>query len=65
MGQWAMTVHGHGIHDNGRDDDAEALLGRFVADLRAKGHLINSARFTVGTDRLITPDGALKDGDSA
>ena len=51
MGNWAITIHGHGIHDNGRDDDAETMVAAFVADLEAKGHVVNGVRFTVGADR--------------
>lgn len=58
MGSWAITIHGHGIHDNGKEEDADAMLKKFVAELRAKGgHVINSARFTAGTGR------ELKDGE--
>jgi hypothetical protein len=57
MGHWAMTVHGHGIHDSNRDDDAEHLLSEFIRNLRAKGHVVGQVRFTVGTDRELTENG--------
>ncbi len=52
MGEWAMTIHGHGIHDNGRDDDADAIMARFVEELR-KSQEVKSAVFTVGAAREI------------
>jgi hypothetical protein len=47
MGQWSMHIEGHGIHDNGRDDDADAMLKEFVARL-GQYHEISAATFTVG-----------------
>lgn len=52
MGQWTLVVHGHGIHDNGREDDADKIAERFVAELE-KSQEIQSAEFTVGTRREI------------
>jgi hypothetical protein len=52
MGEWNITIHGHGIHDNGRDDDADAILARFVDELR-KSQEVKSAVFTVGAAREI------------
>ena len=57
MGSWTMTVHGHGMHDNDHDNDAEHLLSEFIKDLRAKGHTVHQVRFTVGTDRALTENG--------
>lgn len=55
MGSWAITIHGHGIHDNGRPDDADVLLKQFIDDMKVKGgHVISSVRFTVGADRELT-----------
>lgn len=51
MGQWNMTILGHGIHDNHREDDADAMLTEFVKALEAKGHEIEGATFTVGSTR--------------
>ena len=53
MGEWTIVIQGHGIHDNGRPDDADVLCQRFVDDLAAKGQLIQSADFTVGGRRAL------------
>lgn len=55
MGEWTAVVHGHGIHDNGRDDDADAVFRRFVAEL-AKSQEVKSAVFTVGTSRDVASE---------
>lgn len=52
MGEWSVTIQGHGIHDNGRDDDADAVIARFITEL-AKSQQIHSAVFTVGASREI------------
>ena len=52
MGEWNITIAGHGIHDNGRDDDADAIMARFVEELR-KSQEVKSAVFTVGVAREI------------
>jgi hypothetical protein len=57
MGNWAVTIHGHGIHDSGKSNDAEHLVSEFIKELKAKGHGVNSVRFTVGTDRELTENG--------
>jgi hypothetical protein len=51
MGSWTIHVEGHGIHDNGREDDADSLLEAFIAALLAAGHAVNRASFTVGARR--------------
>ena len=48
MGNWAMYIDGHGIHDNGLAADADALLKKFVAELHAAGHKINHVALHVG-----------------
>lgn len=48
MGQWVMHIEGHGIHDNGRPEDAEAMLKVFVDEL-VKHHEVYNASFAVGT----------------
>lgn len=57
MGNWAITIHGHGIHDNGREDDAEHMVSEFIKSLKSVGHVVSSVRFTVGTDRELTDNG--------
>lgn len=56
MGEWNITIQGHGIHDNGRDDDADAIMARFVEELR-KSQEVKSAVFTVGTARQVVVKG--------
>ena len=56
MGQWNISIQGHGVHDNGRDDDAERMTRAFVESLIEKGHLVTSVHFTVGeARRLVGP----------
>ena len=50
MGEWNISIQGHGIHDNGRPDDADAILARFLDELKSH-HEITSAYFTVGATR--------------
>ena len=50
MGEWNITIQGHGIHDNHRDDDADAIYQRFLAELQISQE-IQVARFTVGSSR--------------
>ena len=55
MGEWAMVVHGHGIHDNGREDDAESMLRDFIGQLARAGHEVQSVVFTVGGTQHLPP----------
>jgi hypothetical protein len=48
MGEWTITIHGHGIHHNGRDNDADRLVQKFVDELADKGQWVESASITVG-----------------
>jgi hypothetical protein len=50
MGHWVMVIEGAGIHDNGRDDDAEVMLKEFAARL-AEHHSVHGVTFTVGSTR--------------
>ena len=56
MGQWAITIHGHGIHDNGREDDAEVMTKKFVEELGAKGHYVDRVSITVGSTRHLNDE---------
>lgn len=47
MGNWEIVVRGHGIHHNGRENDAEVMAKLFVEDLRAEGHDIECAIFSL------------------
>jgi hypothetical protein len=64
MGQWSIHIEGGGIHDNGRPDDADAMLKAFVEDL-AKYHTVNSATFTVGQTRDLVHPATLGEHDLA
>ena len=62
MGEWTIVIQGHGIHDNGRPDDADAICQRFVDEL-AKSQAIQHAAFTVGARRRLgVPDGTVVTG---
>lgn len=56
MGEWQIHIEGHGLHDNGREDDADARLRQFVDQLRADGHQINSATLVIGAHRMALSD---------
>ena len=51
MGHWSMHIEGGGLHDNGRDDDADAMLRVFAGKLADAGHQVHSATITVGATR--------------
>ena len=52
MGSWSLTIHGHGIHDNGKEGDIDKLAEQFINDLKAKGgHVIDAVHLTVGSGR--------------
>jgi hypothetical protein len=54
MGQWNMTIQGHGVHDNGgKENDADVMMAAFLNELRAKGHVVEDAWFTVGMAREV------------
>jgi hypothetical protein len=46
-----MHIEGGGIHDNGRDDDADAMLRVFAGKLADSGHQVHAATITVGESR--------------
>jgi hypothetical protein len=57
MGQWVMHIEGHGIHDNGRADDADVMLREFVEKLCAAGQSLGGVSFTVGATKTLTTTG--------
>jgi hypothetical protein len=61
MGQWVMHIEGHGIHDNGRPDDAEAMLKEFVEKL-GQHHSVGAVTFTVGATRELVHPSKLDEG---
>jgi len=56
-----MHIEGHGIHDNDRPDDADAMLKAFVEEL-GKHHSVGGATFTVGATRELVHPSALDEG---
>lgn len=56
MGQWTITIEGHGIHDNGKNEDADVLAKEFVDKLESYGHQVHHASFTVGSRRIASWD---------
>jgi hypothetical protein len=52
-----MHIEGHGIHDNDRDADADAMLRIFAGQLADAGHEVDSATITSGsTKELLNAD---------
>ena len=47
MGNWKITIDGHGIHHNKRPDDANVMTADFIAALRKAGHDVLKAEFTL------------------
>jgi len=47
MGTWTITIEGHGIHHNGRQDDAEVMASVFVGELLAAGHGVSQAKLVL------------------
>ena len=56
MGNWAITIIGTGAHHN-KDypQDANKMAEKFVDDLKAAGHIVESATFTHGGREVFTP----------
>jgi hypothetical protein len=49
MGNWSIVIHGTGSHNNTNNpEDANRMTAKFVDDLKAKGHSVQSALFTTG-----------------
>lgn len=53
MGHSVIHIESTGIHDNGRDDDADVMFARFVDDLAKAGHQVHHATFTTGSTRKL------------
>lgn len=48
MGAWKIEIDGHGCHHNkGRKDDAERIAAEAVMRLKAAGHDVSRAKFTL------------------
>lgn len=48
MGNCTITIHVTGSHHNNRDDDIDAMVRTFVAELKASGHSVTHAVLTNG-----------------
>lgn len=55
MGNWKITIHGHGIHHNKRPDDADVIARVFAGQLQAAGHQLDKAELQL-TDSHYAPD---------
>ncbi len=51
MGNWTINIEGHGMHDNGKDQDIDDLLKFFVKELREMGQDVYHVTLTVGSVR--------------
>lgn len=48
MGTWNISIDGHGCHHNSRADiDADLAAKEFIEKLKAQGHQIKRADFTL------------------
>lgn len=58
MGNWNLTIQAIGCHHN-KDNpgDADKLANKFMADLIASGHIIESANLTFGGRENLLADG--------
>lgn len=48
MGSWTLVVHGHGVHHNGKSEDAEVLAVKVKALFEEAGHTVERADITIG-----------------
>lgn len=56
MGNWHISVQGVGAHHNQNNPtDANKMARKFVEDLQAAGHLVESAEFTHGAKEDLKP----------
>lgn len=54
MGDWTITITGHGIHDNGRQDDADSMAAVFAGELKAAGHQVHSCTFSLTSKDVLS-----------
>jgi hypothetical protein len=54
MGDWAILIRGHGIHDNGRQEDADQMAAVFVGELKAAGHEVTDCTFSLQHKNILT-----------
>jgi len=55
MGHYRIVVEGHGVHDNGRADDADNQAVRFRDHLRMLGHDVTYVGFGLVTEPAKDP----------
>jgi len=56
MGNWVIHLEGHGMHDNGKDQDIDDLLRFFVKQCKEMGQDVYDAKLTVGSVRKLVND---------
>lgn len=58
MGNWNISINGTGCHHNvDHPGDADKLVNKFMAELIAGGHIIETATFTFGGRENLLADG--------
>lgn len=50
MGNWRITIEGHGQHHNKAASDAENLASDFVEQLKRRGHQVDKAEIAIATE---------------
>jgi len=57
MGNWNISIYGHGCHHNNRADvvDADVQAKEFVEALKKAGHTVERATFTVAAEQDLLP----------
>lgn len=57
MGHTAIHIEASGLHDNGREDDIDAMVKRFANELALAGHQVHAVSVTSGvTKELLNAD---------
>lgn len=55
MGNWAIVIHGVGVHHNEKlPEDANRMAARFVDELKKAGHNVTGATFTYGGEEDVS-----------
>lgn len=55
MARWTITISGEGAAQGARPHDADLLVARFAAELRAAGHTVTSTAFVVEPEATAPP----------
>jgi hypothetical protein len=56
MGNWHISIDGHGVHDNDMSYDVNERLRDFIAQLLNDGHVIHHTSLTIGGARKLELD---------